>query len=50
MVEKLQMSSANWMEGIGRSWSLDGSHPVLKIKMRSAINRLNRSGDRGHLV
>ena len=23
-VEKLQMSSANWMDGTGRSWSLRG--------------------------
>ena len=42
-VEKLQMSSANWVEGIGRSWSFGGSHPVLNMKMRPT-----RSADLGH--
>ena len=46
-VEKLQMSPANWIQGIGRSRSFGGSHPVLNVKMMSAINRLKRSGERG---
>ena len=46
-VEKLHMSSANWMDGIGRSWSLGGSQPVLKANIMSAVNRLKRSGERG---
>ena len=31
-VEKLQISSANWMEGIGMSWRDGGSQSVLKAK------------------
>ena len=46
-VEKLQMSSANWMDGTGRSWSLGGVQPILKVKMRPAIKRLYNKGDRG---
>ena len=37
VVEKLQMSSANWMEGTGRSWRWGGSQFEWKAKMRSAI-------------
>ena len=46
-VEKLQMSSANCIDGTGRSWSIGGSQLDLEAKMMSAINRLNSSGDSG---
>ena len=46
-VEKLQISSANWMDGMGRSYREGGSQLVLKANIMSAIKRLKRSGDRG---
>ena len=45
--EKLQISSANCIEGIARSWSVGGEHFVVKAKMRSTINKLKRSGESG---
>ena len=45
--EKLQISSANCIEGIARSWRVDGEHFVVKVKMRSAINKLKSNGERG---
>ena len=47
VVEKLQMSSANCMEGMGRSWRWGGSQWEQNANIRSAINRLNRRGERG---
>ena len=45
-MEKLQISSANWIDGTGRPWRLGGSQFDLKAKMRSAMKRLNRRGGR----
>ena len=45
--EKLQISSANWIEGTARSWRLGGEHFVVKAKMRSATNRLKSNGQSG---
>ena len=47
VVEKLQMSSANCMEGTGRSWGWGRSQLERKANIRSAINRLHRRGERG---
>ena len=47
VVEKLQMSSANCMDGTGRSWRWGGSQLDRNANMRSAIKRLNRRGDKG---
>ena len=46
-VEKLQMLSANCMDGTVRSWSIGGSQLDLNAKIMSAINRLNSSCDSG---
>ena len=46
-MEKLQISSANWMEGMGRSFREGGSQFDLKAKIMSVIKRLKRRGDRG---
>ena len=47
VVAKLQISSANWTEGTGRSWIIGAEHPVVNAKTISAIKRLKRSGERG---
>ena len=49
VVEKLQISSANCMEGIGKSCKHGGSQLERKANMRSAIKRLKRRGERGSL-
>ena len=46
-VEKLQMSLANWMEGIGMSIRDGGSQSILNANTKSAMKRLKRRGDRG---
>ena len=47
-VEKLQMSSANCMDGTGRSWRWGGGSQLDRnANMRSAIKRLNRRADIG---
>ena len=38
-MEKLQILSANWMEGIGRSCRNGGSQAVVKTKMICDIKR-----------
>ena len=45
--EKLQISSANSIERIGRSCRVGGEHLVVKAKIRSATNKLKSSGERG---
>ena len=45
--EKLQISSANWIEGTARSCRVGGAHLVVKAKIRSATNKLKSSGERG---
>ena len=45
--EKLQISSANWIEGTTRSCKIGGSHLFVKAKMRSATNKLKSRGERG---
>ena len=47
VVAKLQISSANWTEGTGRSWINGPKQPMVNAKTISAIKRLNRSGERG---
>ena len=37
VVDRLQISSANCIDGTGRSWSLGGVQPVLNVNIRSAI-------------
>ena len=39
-LEKLQMSSANWIEGIGMSTRDGGSQSVLNANIKSAMKRL----------
>ena len=54
VVDKLQISSANCMDGTGRSWSLGGGgggggvQPVLNVNIRSAMKRLKIGGRGGH--
>ena len=45
--EKLQISSANWIEGTARSCKVSGSHLLVNAKIRSATNKLKSSGERG---
>ena len=47
VVAKLQISSANWTEGTGRSWIIGAAQPLVNAKTISAIKRLNKSGERG---
>ena len=47
-VEKLHISLANWMDGMGRSYREGGSQLVLKANIMSAIKRLKRRGTGGH--
>ena len=46
-LEKVQISSANWMDRMGVSIRDGGSHSGVKESTRSAMKRLKRSGDRG---
>ena len=45
--EKLQISSANCIEGTARSCRVGGEHLVVKAKIRSATNKLKSNGERG---
>ena len=42
-LEKLQISSANWMDGMGVSIRDGGSHSGVKESTNSAMKRLKRS-------
>ena len=44
--EKLQISSANWIEGTTRSCNMGVSHLFVKAKIRSATNKLKSKGER----